>query len=64
MAQFLNPRMSNGLGWPTLSYPNKEASEEQVLENVRQAINPDVACVLLEPVNWQTGQSMSSSLIS
>jgi len=34
------------------------------LENVRQQVTRDCAVVMIEPVNWQTGALMSSSLIS
>lgn len=57
--------MSLQAGWPSLEYSN---SESQVLERVRDTIKSQratkpVAAVLVEPVNWSTGESMSDSLI-
>lgn len=65
MSQFAHPNMSLGaLNWPVLNYPANGTSDEQVLDSVRKAITNDVAVVLVEPVNWQSGNQMSGSLIS
>jgi 4-aminobutyrate aminotransferase-like enzyme len=64
MTQFAHPQMSLSMGWPSLDYPATGAAEEQTLERVRSAVNGDVAAIMVEPVNWQTGEQMSDSLIS
>jgi acetylornithine/succinyldiaminopimelate/putrescine aminotransferase len=62
MTQFAHPGMSMTMGWPCLSYPT---SDEKTLDEVRNALTQgDIAAVMLEPVNWQTGAVISSSLIS
>ena len=63
MTQFAHPEMSLSMGWPVLKYPQGE-SDEQVLDNVRQALSNDVAVVIVEPVHWQSGNQMSSDLIN
>lgn len=64
MTQFAHPQMSMSMGWPCLNYPRSSDPEAQTLEQIRSAVSNDVAAVLVEPVNWQTGEMMSSSLIS
>lgn len=62
MTQFLHPGMSMTMGWPCLNYPT---SEEQTLGELRTALTQgDIAAVMLEPVNWQTGAVLSKSLIN
>jgi len=61
MKQFSHPDNCVSMGWPVLNY---SGSEEETLENVRSSVCADVGVVLLEPVHWQTGERMSSSLIS
>lgn len=63
MTQFAHPNMSNNsLGWPAIN--SKGQSDEQILDSLRSAVTGDVAVVLVSPVNHQTGQSFSDSLIS
>lgn len=64
MTQFAHPQMSLSMGWPCLDYPASGDAESQTLERVRSAVNGDVAAIMVEPVNWQTGEQMSDSLIS
>jgi len=62
MTQFAHPGMSMSMGWPCLNYPT---SDEQTLDEVRTNLrNGNVAAVMLEPVNWQTGAVISSKLIN
>lgn len=65
MTQFAHPNMSLQADWPALEYSRNES---QVLDRVRSSIQSQratkpVAAVLVEPVNWTTGESMSDSLI-
>lgn len=64
MTQFAHPNMCNSLGWPVLAYPANGESDAQVLDNFRSAMSADVAVVLVEPVNWASGNAMSSNLIN
>ena len=62
MTQFAHPNMSMSMGWPCLNYPT---SDEQTLDEVRSALmQGDIAAVMMEPVNWQTGAVVSSNLIN
>lgn len=61
MTQFAHPEMSLGMGWPALTHGG---SDEQVLDNLRNAMSNDVAVVLVEPVNWQTGNKFSTNLLN
>lgn len=65
MTQFAHPNMSLQAEWPALEY---SSDESQVLDKVRSTIqnqraSKPVAAVLVEPVNWSTGESMSDALI-
>lgn len=64
MSQFAHPEMSLGMNWPVLKYPGAGESDEQVLDNIRNAMSNDVAVVMVEPVNWASGNQMSNDLIN
>jgi glutamate-1-semialdehyde aminotransferase len=59
--------MSMTLNWPVFAFPNSEAEYEKTYDSVHSALKKDrssIAAVVLEPVNWQTGATLSSAFIS